>query len=212
MDFMYEAPPPEKPKRWSTRSRAEKVAREVSGRGSGAPEGRPTDYSQKIAQAICEKIAEGLQIRDVCALPGFPAKGTFFRWVHEHEDFARAYALAKQCYAEDAFDENIAIADAAANYVAESSDDNSAKSAAVQAARLQIDTRFRTAARLAPRKYSERAIDPLLPQALPPPDNDEAGDGGAGAKIVDVANVTPLEHHPLYDQLKAWRRAAKSSS
>jgi hypothetical protein len=66
---------------------------------------RRHDYSPEIADLICDRIAEGASLRQICQDANMPAKSTIFVWLEEHEDFARSYALARQIQIEDLMDE-----------------------------------------------------------------------------------------------------------
>jgi hypothetical protein len=46
-----------------------------------AKSGRPTDYSPEVAEAICEGIAEGLLLSEVCKRPGMPSPATIYVWL-----------------------------------------------------------------------------------------------------------------------------------
>lgn len=210
MDPMLCPPPAEAPAEKPAKARHSKTDQKAAARAV-AKMGRPSDYSQEIAQLICEKVSEGMTIRKICKLPGFPSKVTFFAWRHQHEDFARAYALAKQCYAEDIFDENIEIADNVAKEIAKSKDDDGTKAAKVRAAKLRIDTRFTTSSRLSPHKYGLRAIEPLLPQVLPTRDDDDDNDEETAANAAKVVEGTNVARHPLYEQMMAVQKAAKAA-
>ena len=65
---------------------------------------RPTEYSQKIADEICDGIAMGLTITDIVADPKMPDKRTINRWKKEHPDFWQHYLLAMQDRAEGLID------------------------------------------------------------------------------------------------------------
>ena len=58
--------------------------------------GRPSAYSDKIAEAICERLINGESLRAICADPRMPAKATVFRWLASNQEFRRSYALAPQ--------------------------------------------------------------------------------------------------------------------
>jgi hypothetical protein len=63
--------------------------------------GRPSAYSDKIAETICGRLVDGESLRAICADPAMPARATVFRWLARNQEFRRSYALARQCYAED---------------------------------------------------------------------------------------------------------------
>ena len=45
---------------------------------------------------ICEKLAEGRTIREVCRLPGMPTHVTIYRWASKDRDFAEALQRARE--------------------------------------------------------------------------------------------------------------------
>lgn len=70
-------------------------------------------YDGVICDLVCQKIAEGLPITDVCKLPGFPPYGVLMRWRREHSEFNEAYERARRDRVEVFFDKAIAAAEAA---------------------------------------------------------------------------------------------------
>lgn len=52
--------------------------------------GRPSDYSEELADIICERPADGESLRSICLNDGMPNKATVFRWLAAHEEFATA--------------------------------------------------------------------------------------------------------------------------
>ncbi len=104
--------------------------------------GRPSDYSADIAMAICRRLAGGESLRVICADAGMPDRATVFRWLDRKEDFRRRYALARECLAEDLFDEMREIADD--------------RSEPIEHRRLRIKARKWTLTHLAPKKYRHR--------------------------------------------------------
>ncbi len=110
--------------------------------------GRPSDFTQDIADIICHRIADGKSLRKVCeednALPSMRA---VMRWFakDEHEKFRQHYARAQDARADVYFEETREI-----------SDDVSSEPGAVAKARLQVDTRKWICARMNPKKYSDK--------------------------------------------------------
>jgi len=105
--------------------------------------GRPTDYTQEIADAICERIADGESLRSICSGGDMPNKSTVFRWLARHEEFGDQYARAREAQADSLFDDVLDIA-------------NSAAPETVQVARLQVDARKWMAGKLRPKKYADK--------------------------------------------------------
>ncbi len=145
--------------------------------------GRPPSFKQEVADAICERLANGDALVRICELEGMPTTTTVRKWLVEGaradapkhlKDFLANYTRAREEQADAIFDECLAIADNATDDVLflteESSDGEGARPAikhsAIQRAKLQIDTRKWMAAKLRPKKYGERmqvAGDPDAP-------------------------------------------------
>lgn len=107
--------------------------------------GRPSKYSDEMAEKICEKIANGRSLRSICAEDGMPTKATVCKWLAENQEFSDQYARARENQADYFAEEIIEIADSA-----------EAESAAVAKAKLQIDARKWAASKIAPKKYGDK--------------------------------------------------------
>lgn len=108
------------------------------------PAGRPTDYNEQTADIICEKLAEGRSLREICGKEGMPSRTTVFRWLYAHPEFSDQYARAKEEAAELFAEDILSIADG------ESEDSD------VQRDRLRVDARKWIASKLKPKKYGDR--------------------------------------------------------
>lgn len=107
--------------------------------------GRPSKYSDELAEKICELIASGMSLRTVCSQDGMPSAVTVCKWLSENEEFSKQYARAREEQAVSFADEIISIADSV-----------EPDSAAVAKAKLQIDSRKWLAAKMAPKKYGDK--------------------------------------------------------
>lgn len=56
---------------------------------------RRVSYTDKLARTICDRIAAGGLITDICAEHGFPDYMTFRRWKEQRADFAENIARAR---------------------------------------------------------------------------------------------------------------------
>ena len=52
--------------------------------------GRPSAYSEKIAEAICDRLVDRESLRAICADPGMPSKATVFRWLASNKEFRQS--------------------------------------------------------------------------------------------------------------------------
>lgn len=123
--------------------------------------GRPTTYTQKIADEICEHLAIGESIRTVCKPKHMPAISTFFKWLREHEDFSKQYAHAKQEAADAMAEDILDIADDGTNdWVERERKDGSTYVAldheAIQRSKLRVDTRKFLMAKMKPKVYGDK--------------------------------------------------------
>lgn len=68
---------------------------------SHKPAGRPSKFTQEIADHICEQVMEGRDVTEICANdPGMPSRATVYRWTVAHPDFAVQCARAREACAD----------------------------------------------------------------------------------------------------------------
>ncbi len=68
-------------------------------------------YSPKLAAAICDALADGALLPQVCSGHGMPKVSTVFGWLRQHPEFADAYSLAKEVQADNIAAQIIVISD-----------------------------------------------------------------------------------------------------
>lgn len=72
--------------------------------------GRPTDYSDELAEAMCNHISMGINVLETCKLVGI-ARETFYRWLRENEDFNDMYVKSMPARADASIEKIDRIAD-----------------------------------------------------------------------------------------------------
>ena len=78
--------------------------------------GRRSNYDRTLTDAILEKMAAGMTLREICKENGMPAPSTFRYWVvNDVDGIAARYARARDAQALHWADELLAIADDASN-------------------------------------------------------------------------------------------------
>lgn len=127
--------------------------------------GRPSGYSQEIADRICAELADGKSLRSICKADDMPSSVTVYSWLRIFPEFLKQYTRSKEDAA-DAFAEDILdIADEATNdWMAVNDPDNPGyryNGEAVNRSRLRVDARKWVAARLKPKKYGDRVSTEL---------------------------------------------------
>lgn len=117
--------------------------------------GRPRIFSEELAQTICERIANGESLRQVCQDENLPCRETVYSWIRSNSEFLDQYAQAKEWQRDLLLDEIIELADKA-----------TPTAQGVQLAKLRIDVRKWLISRLEPKKYGKQATPSSL-QAAP---------------------------------------------
>lgn len=119
--------------------------------------GRPTDYTQDLADKLCSELADGKSMRTVCAIDDMPSKSTVFRWIRTKEEFRDQYTRAKEESADALTDEMLDIADDSQLDYTETDEDGKRLNAEnIQRSRLKIETRKWLASKLKPKKYGDK--------------------------------------------------------
>jgi hypothetical protein len=116
-------------------------------------QGALSTYSDEIGKEIVTRLASGQSLHSICKLEHMPHISTIYDWIGKEPSFAEQYGRAREQAAHTLFDQMIDIADDCSNDLLK---DGTPNNAAIQRAKLQIDTRARVAGKLAPRVYGER--------------------------------------------------------
>lgn len=123
--------------------------------------GRPSKYSQDLADEICNRLAGGESLRSICRDDGMPAQQTVYVWLNRDKAFQDQYARAREEQADTHADEIIAIADEdpEVNHIRDKDGnvvDIKIDSGYVAYQKQRIEARKWTAAKLRPKKYGDR--------------------------------------------------------
>jgi len=127
--------------------------------------GRPTKFTQALAEKICDRIADRESLRSICRDDDMPAKSTVLSWLADDGKaaFRARYALAREILADGFVDELVEIADDRSNDWVEKK--NAAgettgwqeNGEAIRRSQLRIATRQWVAEKLRPKKYGSKA-------------------------------------------------------
>jgi hypothetical protein len=143
---------------------------------------RPPTYSKALAQRICEKLVEGMTLRQIGELPGMPTKTTILRWLGDdrYVSFRDQYARARELQSEAMADDILEIADDGRNDWMEivSKDGDSVgwrvNGEAVQRSKLRVESRKWLMSKMLPKKYGSVKT--------------ESGEGSEGGPGLDDPN------------------------
>jgi hypothetical protein len=147
-----------------------------------AKTGRPSAYSEELAEAICESIACGHALYRLCEQnERWPSERTIYRWLEENIEFRQMYMRARERCADRRAEELVVIADTEPD---------------PQRARVMIEARKWHASKLAPKKYGDKVTNVV-----------EGGD-----KPVQVEEITDLDRAKALAALLAKVRAQTESA
>lgn len=116
------------------------------------PRGRPSKFTQELANEICARISTGETLASICREARMPADRTVREWQEKDAEFAAAIARAR----EDGFDQIAAGCLEIADSDPERTAMGSVDAGYVQHAKLRIETRLKLLAKWDPKRYGER--------------------------------------------------------
>lgn len=126
--------------------------------------GRPSAYTEDLADMICDRIAEGESLRAICDDRDLPNWRTVFRWLESDASFASKYARAREFQAEVMDAKILAVAEGCTNDTA-------------LADRVKIGAFQWRASKLAPKRYGDKVQAEI------------SGPGGGPVEITRVERV-----------------------
>jgi hypothetical protein len=123
--------------------------------------GRPSDFTQEIADKICVQLASGMSLREIADADDMPAQSTIYLWLQRHAEFSEQYARAREAQAEHWAEEILEIADDGSNDWMERRNRDGSSQEVINAehvtrSRLRVDSRKWLMSKLAPKKYGDK--------------------------------------------------------
>ena len=106
--------------------------------------GRPTKYSNALSETICEQIAQGKSLVNICGELDISYTQVMV-WLSKYPDFTDKYARAREAQADWYADEIISVIDNA------KSDRNE-----IERAKIKIEALKWVASKLKPKKYGDK--------------------------------------------------------
>lgn len=99
-------------------------------------------YSQEVADEICERVAVGEPLRQICRDAHMPGWVTVYNWINKYPEFAERMARARELGYDALAEECVDIADNA--------DED------VKRSKLRVWSRLQLLSKWCPKKYGER--------------------------------------------------------
>lgn len=103
--------------------------------------GRPSSYTQELADEICNRLATGETLRTIIKDSHIPDRASIYRWLEINESFRDQYAQARSQQADHYFEQII---------------DESFSSHDAQIGRLRMDALKWVASKMQPKKYGDK--------------------------------------------------------
>lgn len=120
------------------------------------PPGRPSTFTQAVADAICERLAKGEPLAQICRDEDMPAVRTVSDWKAAHEAFAADFAHAR----EEGYDQIAAdcldIADETGKDTIYGDNGARADTEWISRSKLRIETRLKLLAKWDPKRYGDK--------------------------------------------------------
>lgn len=107
--------------------------------------GRPTIYTESIADEMCRLLMDGWSLNRICKLEHMPSRQTFYDWFQKNKEFLDKYAHARE-----------AQGDFSADYLTDIAEDVRNEVLSSDRGRVMADIHKWVAARRAPRKYGDQ--------------------------------------------------------
>lgn len=115
------------------------------------------EYTQELADKVCEYIMDGYSLRKIEAINGMPRRLEILKWLRENIEFQTQYAHAREEQAEALADEMIDISDDISRDITQDAEGRLVIDGfAAQRAKVMIDTRKWVASKLKPKKYGDK--------------------------------------------------------
>jgi len=161
--------------------------------------GRPSSFTQQIADIICIRISEGESLKSITLDEDMPDRATVYRWLAANPAFCDMYARAREDQADTLADEILAIADEQPEIIPVVDKrtgeliEHKLDGAFLQWQRNRIDTRKWIAMKLKPRKYGERLVHAGDPEAPMEVQNNALDILAAAVKNLELKRQTANE-------------------
>jgi len=123
---------------------------------------KPTQYTEELAEEICDRLSKGESMHKLCDEEDMPKEWRVYDWLKEFPDFLKKYAHAREIQAERLAQEIIEIADSSDKDIIIGEDGKIRTDwENVQRSRLRVDARKWVASKLLPKKYGDKMTNEL---------------------------------------------------
>jgi terminase small subunit-like protein len=107
--------------------------------------GRPSIYDEGLGEAICDALADGMSLNEICKVEGMPNRRTVQRWADSDAVFAAKCERAREAHADHVNDRMASIENDVLSGVTPP-----------DAARVAISSMQWRASKMAPKRYGDK--------------------------------------------------------
>lgn len=116
--------------------------------------GRPTKYTEELVAEICERVANGTPLREICREEDKPSWVTFYNWLSEDKELSLRFAQSRELGTDAIAEDALAILDETPERI----DGGKMDSAFVQWQKNRVELRLKLLAKWNPRKYGDKTF------------------------------------------------------
>jgi replicative DNA helicase len=119
------------------------------------PVGRPSSFTQEIADTICQRLTEGESLRAICDAEEMPSQSMVFRWLAADAQFREKYARAREASLQAYEEDILQLSEDALTYI-DKEGNKRIDQGDVQRRKLRADNLKWIMSKLAPKKYGDK--------------------------------------------------------
>lgn len=138
-----------------------KPTRKKAAPAEAKPPGRPSTFTQEVADEICERLSQGEPLRQICRDERMPAWQTVYGWKAANEEFSKRIAGAREAGFDAIAEECLEIADETAFDTVETDQGFRANSEWISRSKLRVETRLKLLAKWDPKRYGDKQTTEL---------------------------------------------------
>ena len=115
---------------------------------SKVKQGRPSVFTQELADEICLRLADGQSLREICKAEDMPSRRTVHRWLFKDKAFCHQYTQARESQADRIIEDLLHIADTTTPEM-------------VNVAKLRLDARKFYITKVAPKRFGDKVTQEI---------------------------------------------------
>jgi len=136
-------------------TKAKKTRKTAAPAEAKAP-GRPSTFTQEIADEICRRLAKGEPLAQICRDDHMPAVRTVSHWKEASEAFKADFACAREEGFDQIASDCLDIADETSNDTLSTEHGDRPNTEWISRSKLRIETRLKLLAKWDPKRYGDK--------------------------------------------------------